>query len=59
MVQVLIYILLALPLIVLLLHTTVRVIRYFYKFPMPQFLANLIDNPFRRKTSEVSSSSRA
>ena len=43
------YIILGLPLIVLLLHTTIRVVRYFYKFPMPQFLANLIDNPFRRK----------
>jgi len=49
MLQKLIYLLLGLPLIVLLLHTTIRVIRYFYKFPMPQFLANLIDNPFRRK----------
>jgi ubiquinone/menaquinone biosynthesis C-methylase UbiE len=31
------------------LHTIVRIIRYFYKFPMPEFLANLIDNPLRRK----------
>lgn len=31
------------------LHTFVRVIRYFYKFPMPEFLANLIDNPLRRR----------
>jgi ubiquinone/menaquinone biosynthesis C-methylase UbiE len=29
-------------------HTLVRVIRHFYKFPMPEFLANLIDNPLRR-----------
>ncbi len=43
------YLLLSLPLIILLLHTTIRVIRYFYKFPMPQFLANFIDNPLRRK----------
>jgi len=49
MLQKLIYLLLGLPLIVLLLHTTLRVVRYFYKFPMPQFLANLIDNPLRRK----------
>ncbi len=49
MLQTLIYIILGLPLIVLILHTTIRVIRYFYKFPMPQFLANLIDNPLRRK----------
>ncbi len=49
MLKKLIYLLIGLPLIVLLLHTTIRVIRYFYKFPMPQFLANLIDNPLRRK----------
>jgi ubiquinone/menaquinone biosynthesis C-methylase UbiE len=30
-------------------HTIVRVVRYFYKFPMPHQLANLIDNPVRRK----------
>jgi ubiquinone/menaquinone biosynthesis C-methylase UbiE len=30
-------------------HTVVRVVRYFYKFPMPHQLANLIDNPLRRK----------
>ncbi len=30
-------------------HTLVRVVRYFYKFPMPYQLANLIDNPLRRK----------
>ena len=26
-----------------------RLIRHFYKFPMPEFLANLIDNPLRRR----------
>ena len=45
----LIYIILGLLLIVLALHTTIRVIRHFHKFPMPEFLANLIDNPLRRK----------
>ena len=30
-------------------HTFVRVVRHFYKFPMPEFLANLIDNPLRRR----------
>jgi len=45
----LIYILLGLILAILTLHTTIRVIRYFHKFPMPEFLANLIDNPLRRK----------
>ncbi len=49
MLRKLFYLLLALPLIILLLHTLIRVIRYFYKFPMPQFLANFIDNPLRRK----------
>lgn len=41
--------LLALPLILVTLHTLIRVVRHFYKFPMPQWMANLIDNPFRRK----------
>lgn len=41
--------LLVLLFIPIVLHTMVRSIRYFYKFPMPQFLANLIDNPLRRK----------
>jgi ubiquinone/menaquinone biosynthesis C-methylase UbiE len=45
----LIYIILGLLFIVLALHTTIRVIRHFHKFPMPEFLANLIDNPLRRK----------
>lgn len=27
----------------------VRVVRHFYKFPMPQFMANVIDNPLRRR----------
>lgn len=31
------------------LHTILRIVRYFYKFPMPQFLANAIDNPLRRR----------
>lgn len=40
---------LLIPIFFIILHTIVRVIRYFYKFPMPQLLANAIDNPFRRK----------
>ena len=43
------YILLALPLAVLVLYTLVRIVRYFHKFPMPEFLANAIDNPLRRR----------
>lgn len=49
MLQVLVYLVLRLLLLAVTLHTIVRVIRYFYKFPMPEFLANLIDNPFRRR----------
>lgn len=44
-----ILIILAIPLFAILWHTLVRIIRHFYKFPMPEFLANLIDNPLRRK----------
>jgi len=36
-------------LFIIILHTIIRIIGYFYKFPMPQFLANVIDNPLRRK----------
>jgi ubiquinone/menaquinone biosynthesis C-methylase UbiE len=32
----------------LLLHALIRIVRHFYKFPMPDFFANLIDNPLRR-----------
>jgi len=41
--------LLAIPLILLTLHTIIRIVRHFKKFPMPEWMANLIDNPFRRK----------
>ena len=40
---------LLLPVILVAWHTLVRLIRRFYKFPIPQFLANLIDNPLRRR----------
>lgn len=40
---------LGLPVLLLILHTGVRIIRHFYKYPMPEFAANLIDNPLRRK----------
>lgn len=29
--------------------TLARIVRHFYKFPMPEFMANVIDNPWRRK----------
>ena len=49
MLRVLLYIFLGLPALAITLHTIVRIVRHFYKFPMPQFLANIIDNPLRRK----------
>ena len=49
MLRVLIYIILGLPVFVLLLGTIVRIVRHFYKFPIPEFLASIIDNPLRRK----------
>jgi ubiquinone/menaquinone biosynthesis C-methylase UbiE len=47
--RILIYIVLGLPAFVIVLHTIIRIVRHFHKFPMPQFMANLIDNPIRRK----------
>lgn len=49
MAQSFLYILLAVPLAVVILHTLLRLIRYFYKFPMPEVLADAIDNPIRRR----------
>jgi ubiquinone/menaquinone biosynthesis C-methylase UbiE len=49
MLQNAVYLILGILLFPLVLHTIVRLIRYFYKFPMPEFLANLIDNPLRRR----------
>jgi ubiquinone/menaquinone biosynthesis C-methylase UbiE len=45
----LLYLIPGLFLILLTWHSLVRLIRHFYKFPMPEFLANLIDNPLRRR----------
>lgn len=42
-------IILGAPLLAVLWHTAVRIVRKFYKFPIPQFLADLIDNPLRRR----------
>ncbi len=42
-------VLVALPLLLVGWHTVVRIVRHFCKFPMPQFLADLIDNPLRRR----------
>lgn len=40
---------LGMPIVLVILHTILRVVRHFYKFPMPEFLADLIDNPLRRR----------
>ena len=48
MIKEILYIVLIIPIVLILLHTAVRIVRFFYKFPMPQFLANIIDNPLRR-----------
>jgi ubiquinone/menaquinone biosynthesis C-methylase UbiE len=40
------------PLLMISLHTTIRVIRSFHKFPIPQAFADLIDNPLRRRIQE-------
>ena len=42
-------VIIGLPVFVVGLHTVVRGIRHFHKFPMPSFLADRIDNPLRRK----------
>ena len=47
--DILLYVICGLPLLFVILHTIIRIIRYFYKFPMPQALANAIDHPLRRK----------
>ena len=49
MLQVLVHVILGLLFLPVILHTLVRFIRHFYKFPMPEVLANVIDNPLRRK----------
>jgi ubiquinone/menaquinone biosynthesis C-methylase UbiE len=45
----LLYIILGIPILFLTLHTVIRIMRYFYKFPIPEFLAGAIDNPLRRR----------
>lgn len=47
--KVLLSVFLGLSLLALFLHTLVRMVRAFYKFPMPQFMASAIDNPLRRR----------
>lgn len=45
----LLYLVTGLLLVLLVFLTFVRIVRHFYKFPMPSFLASLIDNPLRRR----------
>jgi ubiquinone/menaquinone biosynthesis C-methylase UbiE len=40
---------LAIPILFVFLHTMVRIVRRFHKVPMPGFMADLIDNPLRRR----------
>ena len=40
---------LAIPAVLVLVHTIVRIVRHFSKFPMPEFMADLVDNPLRRR----------
>jgi len=40
---------LSIPAVFVVLHTIVRVVRHFYKFPIPEFMADLIDHPLRRR----------
>jgi ubiquinone/menaquinone biosynthesis C-methylase UbiE len=40
--------LLVIPVVFIALHTIIRIVRHFYKFPIPEFLAGAIDNPLRR-----------
>ena len=43
------YIILGIFGVFLILHTIVRIVRYFYKFPIPHAFVKFIDNPFRRR----------
>lgn len=43
------YVILSAPLAFLVLHTAIRIVRKLYRFPIPEGLANLIDNPIRRR----------
>jgi ubiquinone/menaquinone biosynthesis C-methylase UbiE len=47
--RILVYLALGLPLLAVILHTVLRIARYFHKFAMPQFMADAVDNPLRRR----------
>jgi ubiquinone/menaquinone biosynthesis C-methylase UbiE len=48
-IEIFLYIICGVPVAFAIAHTLVRIVRYFYKFPMPEFMANFIDNPLRRR----------
>ena len=47
--KLLILVIFGIPIFFIVLHSIVRIIRYFHKFPMPEFAADIIDNPLRRR----------
>ena len=47
--QNIIYVFLGFFFLVLAFHTVLRIISYFYKFPLPPYLAKVIDHPIRHK----------
>jgi ubiquinone/menaquinone biosynthesis C-methylase UbiE len=47
--RLLLFILLGPPVAAAVLSALIRIFRRFYKFPMPEFMADLIDNPLRRR----------
>jgi ubiquinone/menaquinone biosynthesis C-methylase UbiE len=49
MLRKLLYAILVIPILFVVLNTILRIVRHFYKFPIPEFLASVIDNPLRRR----------
>ena len=47
--NILIVIFIGVPLALIFLHTLLRIISYFYKFPLPPILAKVIDHPLRHR----------
>jgi ubiquinone/menaquinone biosynthesis C-methylase UbiE len=47
--KMLIYIVIGLPVLFIIFHTLLRIISVFHKFPMPSWMAEVIDNPLRRR----------
>lgn len=47
--KILLYIVIGLPVLVIIFHTLLRIVSVFHKFPMPSWMAEVIDNPLRRR----------